>query len=65
MKPAEPVEAAKPAEPVKPAEPTPPAPAAEEKPVTMNKQSVEDLEKELELDLENVNIEDLDEAVSI
>jgi len=65
VKPAEPVEAAKPAEPVKPAEPTPPAPAAEEKPVTMNKQSVEDLEKELELDLENVNIEDLDEALDL
>jgi len=41
-----------------PSEPTPaPTPAA-----AMNNQQVEDLERELELDLENVNIEDLDPA---
>ncbi|XP_005099692.1 coatomer subunit beta' [Aplysia californica] len=48
-----------PAAPVKPAEPAPTP--AQETPAAA-KQSVEDLEKELELDLENVNIEDLEGA---
>lgn len=40
--------------------PTPTEPEASPEPSGMTKQSVEDLEAELELDLENVNIEDLD-----
>lgn len=51
-------------EPSKPVESAPPPTEVPES-STMNKQSVEDLEKELELDLENVNIEDLDEALDL
>ena len=53
------------AKPEKVEAPPPVAAVADTPSEPISKQSVEDLEKELELDLENVNIEDLDTAVSI